>query len=66
MKTGEVYNIIPKTFLGRFSLLIFFLGLIIFMIGVFLGSQDHSLASILAVTGMIIYFLGGLMRAYTN
>lgn len=66
MKTGEVYNIIPKTFLGRVSLLIFFLGLIIFMIGVFLGSQDHSLASILAVTGMIIYFLGGLMRAYTN
>lgn len=66
LKIGEVYNIIPKTYLGKLSLLIFFFGLVLFLIGVILGSQDHNLASILATTGMVIYFLGGLMRAYTN
>lgn len=63
---NNVYNIIPKTFIGKLSLSIFFLGLIVFLIGVFMGTSDSNLASLLAVIGMIIYFIGGLLRAYTN
>lgn len=62
----DVYNIIPKSFNGKLSLSVFFLGLIIFLIGVFMGSSGSSAATIVAVTGMVVYFLGGLLRAYTN
>ena len=62
----DVYNIIPKSFNGKLSLSIFFLGLVIFLIGVFMGSSGSSIASIVAVTGMIVYFIGGLLRAYTS
>jgi solute:Na+ symporter, SSS family len=65
-KENNVYNIIPKTFIGKFSLGILFSGLIIFLAGVFAGSEGIDTASIIAVTGMIIYFAGGLMRTYTN
>jgi SSS family solute:Na+ symporter len=62
----NVYNIFPKSFYGKLSLSIFFLGLIIFLVGVFMGSSGSSAASFVAVTGMVIYFIGGLLRAYTN
>jgi hypothetical protein len=65
-KENNVYNIIPKTFAGKFSLGILFSGLIIFLAGVFIGSEGIEAASIIAVIGMIIYFAGGLMRTYTN
>jgi SSS family solute:Na+ symporter len=64
--SNNVYNIIPKTFNGKLSLIVFFSGLIIFLIGIFMGSSGSSAASIVAVTGMVIYFIGGLFRAYTN
>lgn len=64
--SNNVYNIFPKTFNGKLSLVVFFSGLIIFLIGVFMGSSGSSAASIVAVTGMVIYFIGGLFRAYTN
>ncbi|MCX8106728.1 MAG: sodium:solute symporter family protein [Ignavibacterium album] len=63
---NNVYNIFPKTISGKLSLSVFLLGLIIFLIGVFMGSGGSSAASVVAVTGMIIYFVGGLLRAYTN
>ena len=65
-KENNVYNIIPKTFAGKFSLGILFAGLLIFLAGVFAGSEGIEAASIISVTGMIIYFAGGLMRTYTN
>ncbi|HQF41758.1 MAG TPA: sodium:solute symporter family protein [Ignavibacteriaceae bacterium] len=64
--SNNVYNIFPKTFNGKLSLVVFFSGLIIFLVGVFMGSSGSSAASIVAVTGMVIYFIGGLFRAYTN
>lgn len=63
---NNVYNIFPKTLSGKLSFSVFLLGLIIFLIGVFMGSGGSSAASVVAVTGMIIYFVGGLLRAYTN
>lgn len=66
LKGNNVYNIIPKTLNGKLSLGVFGLGLILFLIGVFIGSTGNALASYLAVGGMIIYFVGGLLRTYTN
>jgi SSS family solute:Na+ symporter len=63
---NNVYNIIPKTIKGKLSLLVFATGLILFLIGVFMGSNGSPSASYLAVGGMIIYFVGGLFRTYTN
>ena len=65
-KENNIYNIIPKTFAGKFSLGILFAGLLIFLAGVIAGSEGIEAASIISVTGMIIYFAGGLMRTYTN
>lgn len=31
-----------------------------------MGSTGSNAASIVAVTGMVVYFIGGLLRAYTN
>jgi len=66
IQNKDVFNIIPKTLNGKLSLSVFFLGLILFLIGVFMGSTGSSAASVIAVTGMLIYFIGGLLRAYTN
>ncbi len=65
-ENNDVYNIIPQTFLGRLSLGIFFLGLIIFLTGIIMGSKGIEAASVVSVIGMIIYFAGGLFRTYTN
>jgi len=62
----NVYNILPKTAKGKLSLSILVLGFVIFLVGVLIGSSGGSAASVIAVSGMIIYFLGGLLRAYTN
>lgn len=62
----DIYNIIPQSFKGKLSLSIFFIGLIIFISGIIMGSQGSDMASLITVSGMIIYFTGGLFRAYTN
>ena len=63
---NNVYNIIPKTLKGRLSLIVLVSGLVLFLIGVFMGSTGSQIASYLAVGGIIIYFIGGLFRTYTN
>ena len=65
-KNKNTYNIIPQTLSGKFGLSIFGLGFILFLAGIFLGSQGLELASVLSVSGMILYFIGGLLKAYTN
>ncbi len=66
IETNDVYNIIPKTVNGKISLGIFFAGLIIFFIGLIMGSKGMAYASATSVIGMIIYFAGGLLRTYTD
>jgi SSS family solute:Na+ symporter len=63
---NNVYNILPKTVKGKLSMAVFISGLIIFLVGVFMGSTGSSAASYIAVSGMVIYFVGGLFRTYTN
>ncbi|MGC8595548.1 MAG: sodium:solute symporter family protein [Candidatus Kryptoniota bacterium] len=66
IKANNVFNIIPKSFAGKMSLLVLFSGLLIFFVGVFLGSTGAQIASVVSVAGMILYFIGGLVRTYTN
>jgi len=63
---NNVYNILPKTAKGKLSMIIFTSGLVMFLVGVFMGSIGSSTASYIAVSGMVIYFIGGLFRTYTN
>ncbi len=64
--SNVVYHIIPKSAMGKFSLVIFFSGLVIFLIGIVMGSEGLQLASVISVVGMLMYFAGGLMKAFTN
>lgn len=66
IENNDIFNIIPRTLKGRLSLTILFSGLFIFLIGVIMGSSGMAAASIIAVGGMVIYFAGGLFRAYTD
>jgi SSS family solute:Na+ symporter len=66
INSNDVFNILPKTVKGKVSLGIFILGFIIFLTGIFMGSAALEMASFIAVAGMIIYFFGGLLRAYSN
>lgn len=65
-ESQDVFNILPKTFKGKISLGIFIFGLLIFLVGILMGSNGIEVASVVSVTGMIIYFAGGLLRTYTN
>ncbi len=60
--SGESFNIIPETKGGWASLLILALGLLIFFCGTIMGSQGLRLASLTAVAGMIVFFIGGWFR----
>ncbi|GAG77058.1 unnamed protein product, partial [marine sediment metagenome] len=66
VKAGQVYNIIPVTTFGKASLVVLFVGLLTFVIGLVMGNYNTSVASCLAVTGMIVYFVGGLSRTMTD
>ena len=66
LENNDIFNIIPRTVKGRLSLTVLFFGLFIFLIGVIMGSSGTAAASIIAVGGMVIYFAGGLFRAYTD
>ena len=60
--SGESFNIMPVTKSGQMSLIILFLGLLIFFCGIFMGSQGLNFSSHIAALGMIIFFIGGWFR----
>ncbi|MBW1791271.1 MAG: sodium:solute symporter family protein [Deltaproteobacteria bacterium] len=62
ISTGEVYHIIPRSSAGKLSLGSLLMGLLIFLGGIFLGSQGFPYASYVALAGMVIYFFSGLIR----
>ena len=59
---GEPYHLFPISAPGRWSLAVLGLGAVIFVAGVALGGGAAAHASLVAVVGMIIYFLGGYLR----
>ena len=63
----EVYHLLPQTTAGKLSLALVFAGLAMFLTGIILGGVTSLAAgSLLAVGGMIVYFTGGLWRAYAD
>ncbi len=64
--SGMVYHIIPATVKGRLAFLLYLLGAVIFIAGVILGRTGTAIASWIAVGGMVIYFLGALVRIYVE
>jgi len=62
IESGDEYNIIPKTNIGKISIGIYLFGFLLFVVGTFLGMTGTWIASLLAVLGMLIYFLGGFMK----
>ena len=61
---GEAYHIIPVSGWGKFFFALFFVGLAVFLIGVISGSVAFAYAGVLALGGMILYFLAGLTRLF--
>jgi len=59
---GAPYHIIPKSGWGRFFLILFFVGLGLFLAGVISGSCAFAYSGALALGGMILYFASGLLR----
>ena len=66
LQSKDVYHIIPVSLRGKLGLGVYASGFILFFAGVLLGSKGFPVASMLAVAGMVIYFAGGLWRAYSN
>jgi len=64
--SGEIFHIIPTTVRGKASLSLYVMGFLVFLAGVLLGSTGAGVASLVAVGGMVLYFLGGLLRAYSD
>ncbi len=63
-EAGESFNVIPKSPAGRILLIVFFVGLAIFLAGIFAGAWGLSIATPLAIGGMVVYFAAGLARLY--
>jgi len=62
IESGDEYYIMPKTNIGKISIGIYLFGFLLFVVGTFLGMTGTWIASLLAVLGMLIYFLGGFMK----
>jgi len=62
----QVYHLIPITVAGKASLGVLGLGVAMFLGGVLSGGAGVAAASEIALAGMVIYFLGGLLRTLTD
>jgi len=60
--SGSIYNIWPQTTAGKVFLGIVAGGLVVFLAGIIMGSTGSEYAGYVAVAGMVIYFVGGLIR----
>jgi len=66
LASGHIYHIIPRTLKGRLAFASYLVGVVVFLSGVVLGHQGTPLASWVAVSGMVIYFLSALVRIYVE
>jgi len=63
---GEEFRLLPASGKGKVGMGLLALGLGVFFCGIALGSLDVPHAGTVAVIGMILYFGGGLIRAYSD
>lgn len=59
---GEAYHILPTSVGGKIFVALLFVGLAMFLGGVISGSTGFAHAGMLALSGMILYFVSGLLR----
>jgi len=60
---GETFYLIPRSREGRWMLVLLLCGLAAFLVGTALGGLGITKpAGIVAIAGMVIYFVGGLLR----
>lgn len=64
--SNDIYHLIPKTPRGKFGGLIIIAGIVAFFIGILMGSSGTLAASWVAVIGMCTFFVGSLIRVYSN
>ncbi len=63
MTSGRPFYLFPQSKKGRIALFIFFLSLVIFIVGILLGGLGfNKIATYLSLGSMIVYFLSGLVR----
>jgi len=63
---GEAFHLIPISVVGRVGVALMVLGMLGFLFGVISASRAFPLATSLAVGGMIMVFVGGLLRVYSE
>jgi len=62
----SAFHVIPNSAIGRAGMLLALAGFAAFLCGVISASRAMPFASSLAVAGMIVVFVGGLMRVYAD
>ena len=62
----EPFHLIPESAPGKLGAILALLGFVIFMTGVLAGGRGLPAAGIIAVTGMLLVFAGGLLRVYAR
>src|SRR5205085_12448169 len=62
----DTFHLIPRTAAGRTGLLLVIGGFACFLIGVFSVLWGGSSAGTIAITGMLVVFVGGLIRVYSE
>lgn len=60
--SGNAFHIWPVSAGGRVSMLMLFLGVAGFLAGTILGAIDYRYDSLIAIAGMAVFFIGGLLR----
>lgn len=64
--SGRQLRLVPASRRGWLGLGLLAGGLAVFLAGVIMGSQEVGTSGLVAVVGMILYFAGGLLRAYSD
>lgn len=62
----DTFHFVPKSVAGRFGFAMVILGFLGFLAGVACAAVGLSIADPLSVGGMIVVFVGGLMRVYSD
>ena len=62
----EEIHLLPISTKGKLGLALMIVGFLSFLFGVISGSVQFALASQMAVGGMLVFFVGGLVRVYSD
>lgn len=64
--SDEEISLVPSSRRGRFGLVLLGLGFAAFLVGIALGSMKSDHADVAAISGMAVFFAGGLIRVYSD